>query len=340
MKKILAYSFLLLGVLKLNSQSLGGNAVFSFLQQPNCTQSAALGGINISQINNDVGLAYQNASLLRQTMHKQINASFNNYFAGIKHINFNAAYFVSKHNITIGTFINYINYGNFMQTNASGTIEGNFRANDYVINIAASKQYKENWFLGTALKFINSSYGLYKSNGIAADISLTFCDTIKQLQASFVVKNLGTQLKKYDNSTKEELPFDVQLGISKKLAKAPLQFSLTAHHLHTANIFYNDTLYLIQEGNRTNSKHTLEKIFSHLIFSAQLFLNNKIEISTGYNFLRRQDLNVYNTANGLNGFTVGLGVLMKKFHFRYSTGFYQKNMFHYTGINFSLGENL
>jgi hypothetical protein len=131
------------------------------------------------------------------------------------------------------------------------------------------------------------------------------------------------------------LPFDVQLGITKKLAKAPLQFSLTAHHLQRFDILYNDTLFKATEGDDSYKKknYTAEKIFAHLVFAAQLFISEKIEFTTGYNFLRRHDLNVYNTSNNLNGFTLGLGVLFKKFHFRYATGFYQRNMVHQVGIN-------
>ena len=91
-----------------------------------------------------------------------------------------------------------------------------------------------------------------------------------------------------------------RFGISKKLAKAPIQFSLTAHHLQKFDILYNDTLYKATEGDDSykQKKYTLEKIFSHLVFSAQFFIQQKVELTLGYNFLRRNDLNIYNTANG------------------------------------------
>ncbi|HCT24293.1 MAG TPA: DUF3308 domain-containing protein, partial [Chitinophagaceae bacterium] len=57
---------------------------------------------------------------------------------------------------------------------------------------------------------------------------------------------------------------------------------------------------------------------------AQFFPSDKLEINTGYNFLRRNDLNVFNSSNGLNGFTMGVGLLLKRLHIRYATGFYQR----------------
>ncbi|MCU0322751.1 MAG: hypothetical protein MUE72_10060, partial [Chitinophagaceae bacterium] len=191
--------------------------------------------------------------------------------------------------------------------------------------------------------YMHSSYGMFKSNGIAADIALSFVDTTHFIQASLVVKNLGTQLRKYSaDMNREELPFDVQLGITKKLAKAPIQFSLTAHHLQRFDILYNDTLFKASEGDDRykQKKYTIEKIFAHLVLAAQFYIHQKVELTTGYNFLRRHDLNVYNTSNNLNGFTAGLGVLLKKFHFRYATGFYQRNMFHQVGINLSWNNKL
>lgn len=334
------FVFIIFGLayLKINAQSLGGNAVFNFLNQPNCSQASALGGVAISSLNTDVGLTYQNPALLRKSMDYQINTSFNHYLAGIKNISFNSAFYDRKRNLTLGGFINYINYGNILQTDAIGNILGNSLASDYVLQVSLAKQYKENWHVGTSIKYINSNYAQYKSSGLALDFGLNFIDTSNQLQIAFVVKNMGTQLKSYDGLNKEELPFDVQLGVTKKLSKAPLQFSLVAHHLQSQNIFYNDTTYNIQEGNEKfrGSHQTLEKIFSHLILSSQLFLNDKIELTAGYNFLKRQELNVYNAVNGLSGFSFGLGLILKKLQFRYSSGFYQKNMYQHVGLNFSL----
>lgn len=337
---IILFSF---SVQLLAAQSLGGNAVFSFLNQPNTAQTAALGGINISNLSNDVGLAFNNPALLRKSMHQQLNTSFNSFLAGIKNYSLNTAYHFNQPNITTALGVHYFNYGSAQQTDASGNVIGSFTANDYVLQLSASKQYKDNWFLGATVKYINSNYGMYKSNAVAADVALAFVDTTNFFQASLVIKNVGTQLKKYDASTqKEELPFDVQLGITKKLAKAPLQFSLTAHHLQRFDILYNDTLFKASEGDDSYKKksYTAEKIFAHLILATQVFISEKVECTLGYNFLRRHDLNVYNTANNLNGFTLGLGILMKKFHFRYATGFYQRNMVHQVGINLNFKGDL
>lgn len=324
-------------------QTLGGNAVFGFLKQANTAQLSALGGINITSGGKDVGMSFHNPALLRKGMHRQVNTSFNAFIAGISNYSISAGYHLEEAKTSIGLGINYLNYGSIDQTDAAGNIIGRFNPRDYVVQVMASRNHKEKWWYGATIKFIHSGYGQFRSSGLAMDIGLNYHDPDKGLQAGITVKNIGTQLNTYDGSgRKEELPFDLQAGITKKLQNAPVQFSLTFHELHRFNNFYNDTLFRAGEGEDDFSKsNTLQKIFNHIVLGAQFFPDEKIEISTGYHFQRRQELNGFNITNGLNGFSAGAGILLPKLHVRYATGFYQRQMFHQFSLNFNLkGENL
>jgi hypothetical protein len=327
---------------KLPAQTLGGNAVFNFLSQPNTAQLSALGGINISTIGNDVGMSFNNPSLLRYSMHQQVNTAFNAFLAGVRNYSLTTAWHLEPQKTTLAFGANYFNYGSIAQTDASGNVYGTFRPVDYVVQVMASRKYHERFYYGLTMKYIHSSYGQYRSSGLAFDLGLSYYDSSSQLQVSVLVKNMGTQLKTYDGSSnKEELPFDLQAGVTKRLAHAPFQFSLTAHHLQKFNIYYNDTAFRASEGeNGYESNSTLQKVFSHLVFSTQIFLNEKLELITGYNFQRRQDLNAYNMSSGLNGFSFGAGILLKKLHIRYATGFYQSNLFHQLSLNLNWGGKL
>ncbi len=321
------------------AQTLGGNAVFNFVTQPNTAQLSALGGVNVSAIGSDVGMVFHNPSLLRVGMHRQVNTSFNAFVAGIKNYSLTTAYHhgASATNIAVG--VNYLNYGMLTQTDASGNILGSFRPADYVLQVMVSKQYHERFYYGLTMKYIRSGYGQYSASGLAFDAGVSYYDSASQLQVSLVAKNMGTQLSTYDGTqNKEELPFDLQAGITKRLAKAPLQFSLTAHHLQRFNIYYNDTTFRSSEGELGyNTAHTLQKIFTHVVLSAQVFLSDKLELMAGYNFQRRQDLNAYNVTSGLNGFTMGTSILLKKLHIRYATGAYQSHLFHQLSLNLNWG---
>lgn len=319
----------------LPAQTLGGNAVFNFASQPNNALVSALGGYNISAIGNEVGMAFQNPALLRDKMHQQAGASFNSFLAGIRNYSLTSAWHLSEARTNIAAGANYFDYGTLAQTDASGMVMGSFRPVDYVVQVMASRQYKERFWYGLTMKYLNSSYGQYRSSGLAFDFGLSYYDTLNGLQVSLVAKNMGTQLRTYDGSNRrEELPFDLQLGITKRLEHAPFQFSVTAHHLQQLNMYYNDTSFRAAEGEvGYTGRNTLQKIFSHIVFSAQVFLHEKLEVDAGFNFQRRQDLNAYQLTSGLNGFTLGTGVFLRKIHIRYATGFYQSHLFHQFSLN-------
>jgi len=321
-----------------SAQTLGGNAVFSYLLQPNAAKLSSLGGVNISSIGNDLGMAYNNPALLRDDMHQQISTSFYSFAEGVQQLGFVNAYHHQKSNTNIALGVQYLSYGSITQTDPSGNILGVFKPADYTIQFMLSHVYKSNWWVGLTTKYINSSYGQYHATGLAFDWGIAYLNSNKLLQVSFLAKNMGTQLSTYvPAAPKEELPFDLQLGITKKLENAPFQFSLTAHHLQQFNILYNDPIFNNLEGDtRFNQKNTAQKIFTHLVFSSELILSDQLQINTGLNLMRRQSLNAYNMTNGLNGFTLGFGLHLNKLHIQYATGFYQQNLFHQFSLNFNL----
>ena len=339
MQKLL---FLLIFSLSIcRGQTIGGNSVYNFLKLPNTPQLTGLGGINISNISDDIGMSFNNPALLRAVMHTQLTTVFNSMYAGIKNYHLMLGYRNEGLQTNFAIGIHYLNYGSIPQTDAAGNILGSFRPGDYVVQLSASRMYMSKWHYGTSLKFINSNYGLYRSNGIALDAGLSWYDSIKFFQASLVMKNMGVQLKKYEGTTGDDLPFDIELGITKRLAKAPIQFSLTAHHLHQFDILYNDTAFNNDNGFSQKKKSGLavEKVFRHFIFATQFFVGDKVEITAAYNHLRRSELDISNTTNGLNGFSLGLGMLFRKLQIRYSRAYYQNNTaYNQFGLNIKLNE--
>lgn len=339
--KLLILGFLLI-LTRANAQTLGGNTVYNFLKLSNTPQLTALGGINISNQTQDIGLAFNNPALLRPSMHTQANMVFNSFYAGIKNYHLMWGYHANSLNTTFAAGINYFSYGSIAETDMMGNVLGNMRPADYVAQISAARQYGEHWHYGVTAKFIHSSYGIYRSSGIAMDIGIAYADSIHLWQASLVAKNMGSQLKQYAGSSSGDLPFDLQVGISKRLAHAPLQFSLTLNQLHQFDTRYNDTLFNNETGLAQDSKdkkYIFDKFFRHVTLAVQLFVGDKIEVTAGYNYLRRKELNITNAGNGLNGFSLGVGVLFKKIQIRYARSYYQNNSsYNQFGLNLRLND--
>lgn len=322
------------------AQTLGGSSVFNFLKLSNTPQLTGLGGINISNQTDDIGLAFNNPALLRPSMNGNASFVFNSFYAGIKNYHLMTGYYHEKWETNFAFGVNYFAYGSIPETDMAGNILGNFRPVDYVVQVSAGRQYKERWHYGATLKFIHSGYGNYRSSGLALDAGLTYTDTANLIQASLVLKNMGAQLSTYTGADPSDLPFDMQVGISKRLAKAPLQFSITAHSLHRFDIRYDDTGFNSENEfgeNSNGKKYIFDKLFRHIVVAAQLYIGDKIEISTAYNHLRRKELNIGQSANGLNGFSLGVGVLLKKLQLRYARSYYQNNSgYNQIGLNVRL----
>ncbi len=326
---------------RLVAQTLGGNAVFNFLRLPPAPQLTALGGINVSKTSDDLGLALNNPALLRPSMHTQMTAVFNTMYDGINAYTLALGYHHQKSQTSFSWGLNYIDYGDIPQADASGNLLGRFRPTDWVMQLSASRSYLQKWRYGGSLIFIWSNYGEYRSNGIAVDVGVLYDDTAKGVSISLLAKNMGTQLRRYDGTEPDDLPFDLQVGITRKLLRSPFSFSFTAHHLHRFDMRYNDELF--DAGNDADSagssKFTIDKLFRHFVFATSISLGDNVEIDAGFNYLRRKELNIANSGNGLTGFSMGVSLLLSKLQVRYARAHYQNNTaYNQFGLNMTLNK--
>lgn len=304
----------------LKAQQLGGRTLFPFTKVSGSPQLTALGGINVSQFTKDIGLSFQNPALLTRAQEGQAQFVFDSYLGNIRQYQVMTGHYLPKQDIMIGGGLQFFDYGRIQQTDAAGNILGNFRPVDYLVQVMVSRRYMERWNYGFTLKFMHSAYGAFRASGLALDAGIVYTDTSRGLQVGWTAINMGTALKRFAGTENREMPFDMRLGVSKKLANAPIQFSITAHHLHQFNILYDDSTL-------PASSSTLgvfgEKVFRHFVLGAQFFIGERIELSAGYNYLRRKELNAGSAGNGLNGFSMGVGVLIKKLQLRYARTYLQ-----------------
>lgn len=296
----------------------------------------AAGGLQTSYRPAEVGVTANNPALLHPGLSSQLNASFNAFLAGAKAYSLAGAWHTAELNTTFGGSVHYLNYGSLPATDAAGNISGEFRPVDYAVQLSAARKYEEKWTYGGSVKFIQSSYQQFRSAAVAMDVGILFFDSAKNFSASLLVKNMGVQLKTYANE-KEDLPFDLQVGFTKRLAKAPFAFSVTAHHLHRFNLAYNDTTFANENG--FTSPAAFDRFFNHFVLATHVFLGNHLEATFGYNHLRRQELSVQNAANGLAGFSAGLRIRFKKIQVLYGRATYQRGVsYNHIGITAQLNQ--
>ena len=314
------------------AQQSNANEVYQFLTLPYSAKATALGGINISHLGSDLGLAMYNPALLDPSMDKVVHLSVKSYFSNIQQYDFSGAHYLPKKNWVIGWGLHYMGYGNINMTDVSGNEMGNFLANDYVAQVSMASLFRKNINLGATLKLIQSNYGIYKSSGLAMDLSMVYTSSNQLLRASILANNVGSQLSSY--TEKERLPLNIIMGVSKKLESAPIQFSLTAQRLSIWNNTFYDPSFYTSEGYKAPS--TAQDIFNHLIMGAEANIAEQVSIDFGYNFIRRFDLNIQNQQNWFNGFSAGLGFKLPRVTIQYGNAFFQRNLYHHFSIFYSL----
>ena len=299
--------------------SQAGTGVYKFLDLPVSSRLAALGSINVSLHDNDINLAFQNPALLTSETNNVIGLNMANYLADIK---FGSAVygknFGNKNYFALG--IQYIDYGLFKETTDLNQVIGEFTAKDMALYIMYARPITDKITVGATLKPVYSVYETYTSYGFATDAGVSYNDSAKLFSAGLVLKNMGTQLKGYYSEDGvqhlEPLPFDIQLGLSKKFIHAPLRFSLTLDNLQHWDLNYESTN---QSTDNLTSTTTTSKIgfvdmaFRHVIIAAEFIPTKNFYLTVAYNDRRQQEMSMSGFKSGA-GFSFGGGIKLYKFH--------------------------
>jgi len=336
-------AFVLLYLISFAGFSQAGNSVYSFLDLPVSSRIAALGGTNISLLDNDLSFAFRNPALLSADKDKQISLSMANYLADIK---FGSAMYgfhlKGKNYLAVG--VQYIDYGKFDGRDVLNLETGEFGAKDMAINMVYARPLNDKITEGGTFKPIYSVFENYTSYGVALDAGVSYSDPKNYFSAGLVVRNVGTQLKGYyrneDGQHYEPLPFDNQVGLTKKLNHAPFRFSLTLHNLQQWTLDYKST-------NLSSTKiddKSVEQIgfvdmaFRHTIFGVEFVPGKNFYLAASYNHRRHNELKMPGFKSAA-GFSFGGGIKISKFQVGFgSTTFQTGNVAYQFSISTSLNQ--
>lgn len=306
---------------------VGGQQSFQVLNFNNSARVEALGGYLLGVKDDDANLGQVNPALLNPSMHGQLNLNYINYFADA---NFGYTSY-TKHFSDVGTFngsILYADYGRFQYADVNGERSGaTFGARDIVLSVGYGRPLNNKWSVGGQFKALGSFYESYNSFGLALDAGASYIDTTKGLGIGLIIKNAGYQVKSYTPGTRQNLPLNAAIGLSKKLKHAPFRFSFTYDYLQKWNLLYFD------DSNTTEidpiSGETVEikppgminKFMYHMTIGTEMILGKNFHIRFGYNHMQRQTLKV-GAKPGMTGFSIGMGLKVKSIYFSYALAKY------------------
>lgn len=300
MKKIVFSLVLTLFATFMNAQE--SQTSYNFLRLPVSAHAAALGGDNISLIEDDEALIFHNPALLTSVSDKTINLNYMNYMSGVNtaSASFNR---VVKDKASWAVSAQYVDYGTMKETDENNNILGDFSAKD--LNFAGYFSYMlgKNFVGGISAKFITSYIGDYNSIAMAVDLGINYYDPEHEWSISAVAKNLGGQLKAFDEEY-EKLPIDLQVGVSKRFAHTPFRVSATF----------------------VNLNHWNKGLKDHAIIGADLLLSESIWLGAGYNFKRANEMKITNneeeeSSHGA-GLSFGGGLNLERFQLNVAYGKY------------------
>ena len=310
------FAFGLVGTLSACAQ-LGGQAVFRVFDIPSSARIAALGGSPIAVVDNDLNLGLFNPALLNEEMKRQVALSYLPYLSKINIGYASYCHHFDSVGITTSASIQYVDYGTFTRTDETGREEGTFRAGEYVIQLGGSRAVDSLFRIGVNLKYITSQLDTYKASGIAADIGGVFQKKKLGLTVAATLRNIGVMTRTYVGE-KEDLPFQVQVAASFRFKHAPFRLGLGVDNLQRWDITYTDPNQAAQVDPATGAVvfdkvTTAEKALWHIVPNAEVLFGKSFMLRFGYNYKRRQELNLAEKP-GLTGMSLveqGLGLLAR-----------------------------
>lgn len=300
---------------------------YAVLNLRSSARVAALGMDFLPWQANDISVAITNPSLLSNKINNQFSFGYTDLFAGIWQGNIAYAHTFDK----IGNFsfgLNYVGYGDFTRTESNGDVSGSFTSNDYMFTIGWGRMLDSNVYIGVNLKPIFSQYESYSSIALAIDLAATYISNDRSFTATFMARNFGTQLKSY-NGTEEKLPFELELGFSKKLKHAPFRLFVMATNLQKWDLRENDPLNPRDEIDpftgeiKKENKFLgiLDNSFRHLNFGVNFEPSKNFYLAFGYSWKQSREMYLED-AFSMSGFSYGFGFNIKKFKISYARNEY------------------
>ena len=321
-RHIYALLLCLMITLPLSAQIKGaGSGVFHFLNLPASSRLNALGGENVSISDDDISMAFINPALLTAHTDKVLQLNYAYYLAGTM---FGSAMYGHNYRDNyFGAAVHYLDYGKMSYADENGNLLGTtFTAKDICVNLMYARQLGPLFRVGATLKPIFSVYEQYTSFAMGADIGGHFQTADSTFQMGLALRNVGWQLKSFYEEDfgqhTEMLPLNLELGLSYRLAHAPLRFSLTAHNLQCWDI--------APAGEEVK---WYDMLFRHTIWAVDIVpKSNKFYLTLSYNHRRQAEMSL-TEVRSLAGFAFGAGIKIYKFRLGFAMSQYTKSNFTY-----------
>lgn len=299
MKKVI-YA-LLFGVMPSIVSGQENQTEYNFLRLPVSAHAGALGGENITIIEDDPSLIFSNPALAASVTDQTVGLNYMNYMSGVSFASGSYTKVLSQKS-TLSGGIRYINYGSMKETDASGTQLGTFSANEFSLEGTMAYQLARNIVGGITTKYVYSHIADYTSMAVGVDLGINWYMPNREWSLSIVAKNLGGEIKAYHDDF-GKMPFDLQMGVSKTFQALPVRVSATL----------------------VDMTHYGYRFANHICLGADILFSESIWAGLGYNFRRAEEMQTgegdEESAHGA-GLSFGAGLNLERFRLNVAYGKY------------------
>ncbi|RMD87394.1 MAG: hypothetical protein D6813_13620 [Calditrichaeota bacterium] len=192
---------------------------------------------------------------------------------------------------TLGIGILFFDFGQFEGKDERNNDTGEFGANSLAFSLSYSTSLIKNVYVGGSGKFIRFQIDDFNSTALALDLGLLVSFPDKLLNIGAGVFNLGKTTSAFID-TKDDLPLNIQVGLSKRLEHLPLLVS--------------GSLVKFTDDDGVDFR-----------LGGEFTLTEELFLRLGYNSLGR-DQKVNTDKDRLAGVSIGLGFKVNKFNLDYS----------------------
>lgn len=275
---------------------------FPFLQFEPSARAAALGGSFSAVEDGDVNVLFYNPALLNAAAERTASLSYLNHLADI-----NGGFLAYGQEVDdlafFGAGLRFLSWGTFEAANEFGERTGSFGAGDVALTLGAARPLGTRWRYGASGHVIYSRLESAQAAALAVDLGVRYWIPAQHITLSASINHLGRAVDSFGPS-RDRLPFDVRLGLAKRLLHLPLLLSITAYELHDL-------------GSGIEGGTPLDHVFAHLLLGGELTLGDVLHVRLGYNHRRSKELAL---GDGFDfaGISAGFGLSIPPLHAGYA----------------------
>lgn len=291
--------FLILVIFIFCNNSFAGDRLtnsFEFMRTDFNPRTAAMSN-SFTTVRGDVGSILTNPAGLAFNEKNQYMSNFTDYLLDINGGMIAYAHQVENVGILSGAVV-YMDYGSFKKTDEFAQETGSsFSSADLEVIIGWADHFDKGFSYGVNAKYIFSQIENFNASAIALDLGLIWDVPFEEnLYFGLSIQNIGSNIEYY-GKIKEDLPFNIRLGASKKLAHLPLEISLSNAEL--------------------NNVESFSEFFKSLSVGGEFTISESVRLRIGYDNRLHSDLKTIEDTD-FGGLSGGVGIYIKQFRFDYS----------------------